>query len=91
MPYEVTHNGTISESISVPSAICSRESKGCISVISANPFHPSLGFKQVHPTKLIYSVRITRYYRALGVKEGDTIVWFWIGSHEQYERLLKEL
>ncbi|GBC99896.1 hypothetical protein HRbin17_02428 [bacterium HR17] len=56
-----------------------------------NPFHPSLGFKQVHPTKLIYSVRITRYYRALGVKEGDTIVWFWIGSHEQYERLLKEL
>lgn len=56
-----------------------------------NPFHPSLRFKRVHPTKPIYSLRITRDYRALGVKEGDTIVWFWIGAHEDYERLLKEL
>ncbi len=56
-----------------------------------NPYHPSLRFKQVHPTKPIYSVRITRDVRALGIKEDDTIIWFWIGSHDDYERFLKEL
>jgi hypothetical protein len=30
-------------------------------------------------------------YRALGVKEGDEIIWFWIGSHADYDRLLSRL
>ncbi|MEZ8217600.1 ParE family toxin-like protein [Fervidibacter sacchari] len=60
-------------------------------LFSQNPYHPSLQFKQVHPTKPIYSVRVTRDVRALGIKEDDTIIWFWIGSHDDYERLLKEL
>ncbi len=53
-----------------------------------NPFHPSLHFKQVHPSKPIFSVRISREYRALGVMQTDTIVWFWIGSHSDYDDLL---
>jgi len=53
-----------------------------------NPFHPSLHFKQVHPSKPIFSVRISREYRALGVMQADTIVWFWIGSHSDYDNLL---
>jgi hypothetical protein len=53
-----------------------------------NPFHPSLHFKQVHPSKPIFSVRIGRDYRALGVMQADTIVWFWIGSHSEYDGLL---
>jgi hypothetical protein len=56
-----------------------------------NPNHPSLHFKKVHTTQEIYSVRVTEDYRALGVREGDTIVWFWIGSHADYERILKGL
>jgi mRNA-degrading endonuclease RelE of RelBE toxin-antitoxin system len=56
-----------------------------------NPHHPSLQFKQVHPTKPIYSVRITADYRAVGVREGDEIVWFWIGSPADYERLIANL
>ena len=56
-----------------------------------DPFHPSLNFKQVHQQKPIYSLRIGLSYRALGVKEGGTIVWFWIGSHEQYNNLIKQL
>jgi len=36
-------------------------------------------------------VRITRDYRALGVRDGEAIVWFWIGSHADYERLLTQL
>jgi hypothetical protein len=53
--------------------------------------HPSLRFKKVLKDPYIYSVRITLDYRALGVKEDNTVVWFWIGSHEDYERLLSSL
>lgn len=52
------------------------------------PSHPSLRFRQVHPSRPIYSVRITLAYRALGVREGDGIIWFWIGTHDDYERLI---
>ena len=51
-----------------------------------NPFHPSLHFKCVNQEEKIWSVRITLGYRALGILEGDTVTWFWIGGHEQYER-----
>ena len=53
-----------------------------------NPHHPSLHLKKVHPVEAIYSVGITREYRALGVQEADEIVWFWIGSHADYEHIL---
>lgn len=53
-----------------------------------NPFHPSLHFKCVNREENVWSVRITHGYRALGVLEGDTVTWFWIGSHSDYERFL---
>lgn len=56
-----------------------------------DPYYPSLHFKQVHATRPIYSVRITRDYRALGVRAADEIVWFWIGTHAEYDRLLSQL
>ncbi len=56
-----------------------------------DPSHPSLRFKQVHPSRAIYSVRIGLAYRALGVRDGDEIIWFWIGSHADYDQLLREL
>jgi hypothetical protein len=31
-------------------------------------------------------VRIGDRYRAIGLREGDVIAWFWIGTHEQYNR-----
>ncbi len=58
---------------------------------SGNPRHPSLRFKRVHPTEPIYSVRITRSHRALGILVGDEVVWFWIGGHDEYERLISEM
>ncbi|WP_442947459.1 ParE family toxin-like protein [Nostoc sp.] len=51
-----------------------------------NPFHPSLHFKCINTQEDIWSVRVTRGYRALGVLEEDTVTWFWIGSHDNYER-----
>lgn len=51
-----------------------------------NPFHPSLHFKCINAEESIWSVRVTIRYRAVGVVEGDTITWFWIGKHDEYER-----
>ena len=56
-----------------------------------NPDHPSLRFKKVHSSLPIYSVRIDLDWRAVGVLADDEVVWFWIGSHTDYERLLRQL
>ena len=56
-----------------------------------DPYHPSLQFKRVHSTKPIYSVRINIDYRAVGVIKENQIIWFWIGSHNVYDKLLKKL
>ena len=53
-----------------------------------DPQHPGLQFKRVHTKRRIYSVRVTLDYRAIGVREGDLIIWYWIGSHEEYDRLV---
>lgn len=56
-----------------------------------DPSYPSLRFKKVHPKLPIYSVRINRDYRVVGQLDKDTIIWFWVGSHAEYEMLLDQL
>lgn len=56
-----------------------------------NNHHPSLRFKQIHIHKPIYSVRIGKGWRALGVKSDECIIWFWIGSHSDYDKLISQL
>jgi mRNA-degrading endonuclease RelE of RelBE toxin-antitoxin system len=56
-----------------------------------NPSHPSLQFKKLAGHDDLYSVRIGRGYRALGLVDGDTITWFWIGSHADYDNLLARI
>lgn len=58
---------------------------------SENPGHPSVQFKLVGKRSPVYSVRVSIGWRALGLKVDDAIVWFWIGSHAEYELLLREL
>ena len=57
----------------------------------SNPYHPSLQFKQVSSRQPIYAVRIGIHHRALALWETDSILWFWIGSHAEYDNLLKRL
>ena len=47
--------------------------------------HPSLHFKKVGK---FWSVRVGIHHRALAVEEGSDVVWFWIGRHDEYERLI---
>ena len=53
--------------------------------------HPSLQFKRVHVRKPIYSVRIGLHWRAVGVLDDHAVIWFWIGSHAEYDALIKKM
>ena len=54
-------------------------------LLKKNPKHPSLHLK---PVGKFWSVRISLNYRSLGFKDGDDIIWVWIGNHDEYEKLL---
>jgi len=51
-----------------------------------DPRHPSLQFKKVGP---FWSARINDDYRSLALLEDGTYYWFWIGTHAEYEMILK--
>jgi hypothetical protein len=53
-------------------------------LLKANPQHPSLHFKRVGR---FYSARVGAHNRTLGVEAPDGILWFWIGSHAEYDRI----
>jgi hypothetical protein len=54
-----------------------------------NQQHPSLHFKKLTGGESRFSVRIGDHYRAIGHFVGDTIEWVWIGTHEDYNRLIR--
>jgi hypothetical protein len=54
-----------------------------------NPSLKSLGFKKIKSD--LWSVRAGSGYRALATFEDDRCLWFWIGPHDEYERLLRNL
>jgi hypothetical protein len=56
-----------------------------------DPWHPSLHFKKVHTTRPIYSVRVGDGWRAICTKCEDHYIWFWIGSHSDYDIILPQL
>ena len=57
----------------------------------ADPAHPSLRFKRVNDRLAVYSARVDLNWRAVGVLKNDTMIWFWVGSHQDYDTLLKSL
>jgi hypothetical protein len=54
-----------------------------------NPQHPSLRFKPVHTRRPIYAARVGLGHRALAMVDDETAVWFWIGTHAEYEEILR--
>lgn len=56
-------------------------------LLEQNPSHPSLHFKEVG--KQLWSARVNDSYRALALKVPTGFLWFWIGLHNEYERLIK--
>ena len=57
-------------------------------LLKENPYHPSLHLKKVGRSEQLWSVRVGLQYRALGREKDDGILWFWIGSHAEYDKLI---
>ena len=57
----------------------------CYELLKVDPSHPSLHFKKVGK---YWSVRAGQGYRALGVEVEKGILWFWLGTHAQYDKLI---
>ncbi len=57
----------------------------CYELLRQDARHPSLHFKKVGR---FWSARVGLHYRALAVEREADLVWFWIGSHAEYDRLL---
>lgn len=55
-------------------------------LLKVNPRHPSLQFKKVGG---VWSARVGQAHRALAVEDEDDFIWVWIGSHDDYERMIK--
>lgn len=68
-----------------------KQAREAYQLFKQDPYHNSLHFKKVSPKKPIYSARVNLDYRVLGVRDGDTIVWFWIGSHAEYDKIISNL
>jgi hypothetical protein len=69
---------------SLPKAVQALADKS-FSRIKDDPLHPSLHFKKVGRFR---SVRIGLFYRALGVDVPEGVLWFWVGSHADYDKLV---
>ncbi|MEI8373700.1 MAG: hypothetical protein WCJ35_12805 [Planctomycetota bacterium] len=57
-------------------------------LLNSDPQHPSLQLKKIGKAKQLWSVRVGMHYRALGFDKPEGIVWFWIGSHAEYDKVL---
>ena len=67
------------------------QARNAYKLFSQDPNHPGLQFKKVHTKQEIFAARISLDYRALCIRNGDTLIWFWVGKHTEYERVLKTL
>ena len=56
-------------------------------LFAQNPDHPSLRFKKLGGYDHVWSVRVNEQYRAIGERHGDTIVWAWVGTHNEFDNL----
>ena len=65
-----------------------RQADKQFALFQQNPWHPSLRLK---PVGQVWTVRISRAYRAIAFRDGDGFYWFWIGDHDDYEVLLKRV
>ena len=52
-----------------------------------NPTHVSLRFKKLGGYDHVWSVRVNEQYRAVGERQGTTIWWAWIGTHNEFDKL----
>ena len=55
-----------------------------------SPNHPSLHFRRLRGSTNRFSIRVGEHYRALGELGSGSVTWVWIGTHAEYNRLVRE-
>jgi mRNA-degrading endonuclease RelE of RelBE toxin-antitoxin system len=55
-------------------------------ILKSHPENPNLRLKKVG---IYWSARVGAHYRVLGKIRSEGIVWFWIGHHAEYSKILK--
>lgn len=69
-----------------------RQTRAAYRLFKENPRHSSLRIKRISASDpSLYSARIGNHYRAVGFLAGDTMTWFWVGTHEEYNKLINRL
>ena len=63
------------------------QARAAFELFLRDPAHGSLQFKLLDRRRHLYSVRVGLSYRALALRTNDQVVWFWIGSHAEYDHL----
>jgi hypothetical protein len=66
--------------------IIRRQARKAYHLFEQNPSHPGLSFERLRSSPLFWSVRITQDYRAVGRRHEDTMIWFWIGTHSEFDK-----
>jgi plasmid maintenance system killer protein len=64
-----------------------RAARRVYALFAQNPDHPSLRFKKLGGYAHVWSVRINEQYRVVGERHGDTIIWVWVGTHNEFDSL----
>lgn len=59
-------------------------------LLKSDPYHNSLQFKRVGRKNQLWSVRVGLGFRALGLDKPEGVLWFWIGSHAEYDELIRK-
>lgn len=75
----------------LPAPIKKRANKSLDLLLEGDERYPSLHFKRVSQKSEIWSVRVNKDYRMLAFRDGEDVEWFWVGPHDQYDKLLDRL
>jgi hypothetical protein len=54
-------------------------------LLKADPYHPSIHLKKVDE---VWSARVGLHHRALAIRASDGLLWFWIGTHADYDDII---
>jgi hypothetical protein len=68
-------------------AIVQNTAKNNFELLKTDPSHSSLHFKKVGS---FWSARIGISHRVLAVEDGNDFIWVWIGTHDEYERIIRK-
>lgn len=67
------------------------QAEAAYALFKGNPYHPSLHFKAIRGRNTYYSARVGIHYRVLAYEDNGDVIWFWIGPHAEYDKLVAGL